>query len=102
MGRERIRVFTTRVDTIYGASCVIVAPEHPLIEKYCGEEVKARAKAMVDARAGQGPGDVEKEGFFTGLTAKNPFSGETVPVWAGNFVLMGYGTGAIMAVPGRC
>jgi leucyl-tRNA synthetase len=96
---EPIRIFTTRVDTIYGATCLIVAPEHPLIEKYCGDEVKARAKAMVDARAAQGPGDVEKEGFATGLTAANPFSGETVPVWAGNFVLMGYGTGAIMAVP---
>jgi leucyl-tRNA synthetase len=98
---EPIRVFTTRVDTIYGATCLILAPEHPLIDKYCGEEVKARAKAMVDARAAQGPGDVEKEGFFTGLTATNPYSGETVPVWAGNFVLMGYGTGAIMAVPGH-
>ena len=54
---------------------------------------------MVDARAQQGPGDVEKEGFDTGLRAVNPFSGDTVPVWVGNFVLMGYGTGAIMAVP---
>ena len=54
---------------------------------------------MVDARAQQGPGDVEKEGFDTGLQAINPFSGERVPVWVGNFVLMGYGTGAIMAVP---
>jgi leucyl-tRNA synthetase len=98
---EPIRVFTTRVDTIYGATCVIVAPEHPLIEKYGDAESKARAKAMVDARAAQGPGDAEKEGFFTGLTATNPFSGETVPVWAGNFVLMSYGTGAIMAVPGH-
>jgi leucyl-tRNA synthetase len=98
---ETIRIFTTRVDTIYGATCLILAPEHPLIEKYCGEDVKARAKAMVDKRAAQGPGDVEKEGFDTGLTATNPFSGETVPVWTGNFVLMGYGTGAIMAVPGH-
>jgi leucyl-tRNA synthetase len=98
---ETIRIFTTRVDTIYGATCLILAPEHPLIEKYCGQDVKARAKAMVDKRAAQGPGDVEKEGFNTGLTATNPFSGETVPVWTGNFVLMGYGTGAIMAVPGH-
>jgi leucyl-tRNA synthetase len=98
---ETIRIFTTRVDTIYGATCLILAPEHPLIEKYCGDDVKARAKAMVDKRAAQGPGDVEKEGFDTGLTATNPFSGETVPVWTGNFVLMGYGTGAIMAVPGH-
>ncbi len=98
---EPIRVFTTRVDTIYGATCVIVAPEHPLIEKYGSDEGKARAKAMIDARANQGPGDVEKEGFFTGLYAANPFSDEQVPVWAGNFVLMSYGTGAIMAVPGH-
>ena len=54
---------------------------------------------MIDARAQQGPGDVEKEGYDTGLTAVNPFSGEQLPVWVGNFVLMGYGTGAIMAVP---
>jgi leucyl-tRNA synthetase len=54
---------------------------------------------MVDARAQQGPGDIEKEGFDTGLKAFNPFSGEAVPVWVGNFVLSGYGTGAIMAVP---
>lgn len=98
---EKIRVFTTRIDTIYGATCLIVAPEHPLIEKYGDAESKARSKAMVDARANQGMGDVEKEGFFTGLYATNPFSGETVQVWAGNFVLMSYGTGAIMAVPGH-
>jgi leucyl-tRNA synthetase len=98
---EKIRVFTTRVDTIYGATCLIVAPEHPLVEKYCGPEGKARAKAMIDARASQGMGDVEKEGFDTGLHATNPYSGEAVPVWVGNFVLMSYGTGAIMAVPGH-
>jgi leucyl-tRNA synthetase len=54
---------------------------------------------MVDARAGRDPGEVEKEGFFTGKYAVNPFSGERIPIWIGNFVLMGYGTGAIMAVP---
>jgi leucyl-tRNA synthetase len=54
---------------------------------------------MIEIRANQGPGDFEKEGFNTGLYALNPFSGEKVPVWVGNFVLMGYGTGAIMAVP---
>ncbi|HTS62364.1 MAG TPA: leucine--tRNA ligase [Candidatus Acidoferrales bacterium] len=95
----RIRVFTTRVDTIYGATCVIVAPEHPLTGTLLDAEGKARAKAMVDARAGHDPGDIEKEGFFIGHYAINPYSGEQVPVWIGNFVLMGYGTGAIMAVP---
>jgi leucyl-tRNA synthetase len=96
---EPLRVFTTRVDTIYGATCVIVAPEHPLNEKLLDAAGKAHAKAMVDARANRDPGDIEKEGFFTGHYAVNPFSGEHVPVWVANFVLMGYGTGAIMAVP---
>jgi leucyl-tRNA synthetase len=94
-----IRVFTTRVDTIYGATCVILAPEHSLTEKLLDADGKARAKAMVDARAGRDPGDIEKEGFFTDHYAINPYSGEKAPIWVGNFVLMGYGTGAIMAVP---
>ncbi|HEX3876672.1 MAG TPA: leucine--tRNA ligase, partial [Bryobacteraceae bacterium] len=95
----QIRVFTTRVDTIYGATCVILAPEHPLNESLLDDSGKARAKAMVDERANRDPGDIEKEGFFSGHYAINPFSGERVPIWVGNFVLMGYGTGAIMAVP---
>jgi leucyl-tRNA synthetase len=95
----RIRVFTTRVDTIYGATCVIIAPEHPLTGQLVDAAGRARAKAMVDARANKDPGDIEKEGFFTGHYATNPYSGEKVPVWVGNFVLMTYGTGAIMAVP---
>src|SRR4051794_3522639 len=95
----RIRVFTTRVDTIYGATCVIVAPEHPLNAVLLNDEGKACAKAMVDARVNRDPGDIEKEGFFTGHYAINPYSAERVPIWIGNFVLMGYGTGAIMAVP---
>jgi leucyl-tRNA synthetase len=93
-----VRVFTTRIDTIYGATCLIVAPEHEVVATL-DAEARAAAKKMVDARAQQGPGDVEKEGFDTGLRAANPFSGEPLPVWVGNFVLMGYGTGAIMAVP---
>ena len=100
---QPIRVFTTRVDTIYGATCVILAPEHPLNETLLDAEGKARAKAMVDARArvpsGRDPGGIDKEGFFTGHFAANPYSGEHVPIWVANFVLMGYGTGAIMAVP---
>ncbi|MFN7998595.1 MAG: leucine--tRNA ligase [Bryobacteraceae bacterium] len=96
---QHIRVFTTRVDTIYGATCVILAPEHPLVARLADRDGQARAKAMVDARAAQGPGDVEKEGFSTGHFAVNPYSGEKVPIWVGNFVLMTYGTGAIMAVP---
>ena len=92
----KIRVFTTRVDTIFGATCLILAPEHPLVAELADP---ARAKAMIDARANKDPGDIEKEGFFTGSYAVNPYSGEKTPIWVGNFVLMGYGTGAIMAVP---
>src|SRR5262249_10033298 len=98
-GGAPIRVFTTRVDTIYGATCVILAPEHPLNQKLLNDEQKAAAKAMIDARAGGDPGDILKEGFFTGHYAVNPYNQEQVPIWVGNFVLMGYGTGAIMAVP---
>jgi leucyl-tRNA synthetase len=98
---EKIRVFTTRIDTIYGATCVILAPEHPLVEAHASAQGKAHAKKMIDARASQGPGDIVKDGFALGITATNPFSGEKVPIWVGNFVLMTYGTGAIMAVPGH-
>src|SRR5271163_4350722 len=94
-----IRVFTTRIDTIFGATCVILAPEHPLVAELASAELKTQVKRMIDSRAAKGPGDVEKEGLFTGKYAINPFSGEKAPIWIGNFVLMGYGTGAIMAVP---
>ena len=94
-----IRVFTTRVDTIYGATCVILAPEHPLVQQLIDDRARLQVKRMIDARAAKAPGDLEKEGLFTGKYAINPYSGEKAPIWIGNFVLMGYGTGAIMAVP---
>ncbi len=96
---EKIRVFTTRIDTIYGATCVILAPEHPLVARLMPGEAHAPVKAMIDELGRRGPGDAEKAGLFTGHYAVNPFSGERVPIWVGDFVLMGYGTGAIMAVP---
>ncbi len=96
---QKIRVFTTRVDTIFGATCVILAPEHPLVSQLIGPELEAPVKAMIDARARKDPGDLEKLGLFTGRYAINPYNGERVPVWIANFILMGYGTGAIMAVP---
>jgi leucyl-tRNA synthetase len=96
---EKIRIFTTRVDTIFGATCVILAPEHPLVASLAPEDKKAAVKRMIDSRAAQDPGEMEKEGFFTGHYAVNPYNGERIPVWVGNFVLMTYGTGAIMAVP---
>lgn len=96
---EKIRVFTTRVDTIFGATCVILAPEHPLVETIIEPGLRPQLKEMIDARAIKDPGDLEKQGLFTGRYAVNPYSGEKAPVWIGNFVLIGYGTGAIMAVP---
>ena len=93
---EAIRVFTTRVDTIYGATCVILAPLHPLVNEFGFGE---RGQEMATAAATKSPEDLQKEGFFTGRYAVNPYSGERVPIWVGNFVVMTYGTGAIMAVP---
>jgi leucyl-tRNA synthetase len=98
---EPVRIFTTRIDTIYGATAVFLAPAHPLTRQLLGADPEklARTKKMIDERAQQGPGDVVKDGFATGHYAINPFSGERVPVWVANFVLMAYGSGAIMSVP---
>jgi leucyl-tRNA synthetase len=100
-----LRVFTTRVDTIHGATFMVLAPEHPRVEELiAGAPDAEKTRAAVarlrgqDRRARQA-GQVEKEGVFTGRYAVNPFSKERIPIWVGNFVLMGYGTGAIMAVP---
>jgi leucyl-tRNA synthetase len=106
-GSRPIRIFTTRIDTIYGATFMVLAPEHPLVDELVAgtpeaaaiREKIARLRGQ-DRRARQA-GQVEKEGVFTGRHALNPFSGEKLPVWVGNFVLTGYGTGAIMAVPGH-
>ena len=94
-----VRVFTTRVDTIYGATCVILAPAHPLTAELVLPEDRPRVKAMIDAQRHKDQGDLEKEGFFTGHYAINPYNQQRIPVWVGNFVLLEYGTGAIMAVP---
>jgi leucyl-tRNA synthetase len=104
-GADTIEVFTTRIDTIYGASALILAPGHPLVPRLL-EGSAARAEAdtklskmrQVSVKT-EDLATMEKEGFFTGRFAVNPFSGEKVPIWVGNFVLMEYGTGAIMAVP---
>src|SRR5262249_33709084 len=97
-GQGPIRVFTTRIDTIYGATFMVLAPEHPRAEGLLADAASREAVARLrgqDRRARQA-GQVEKEGVFTGRYATNPFSGERIPIWVGNFVLMGYGTGAIM------
>jgi leucyl-tRNA synthetase len=104
-GAPPIEVFTTRIDTIYGATAIILAPTHPFVDKLLdGSPNHAEAEAHL-ARMRQTSvktadlATAEKVGFFTGRHASNPFSGEKIPIWVGNFVLMEYGTGAIMAVP---
>ena len=100
-----IDVFTTRIDTIYGATFVLLAPEHDLVEQFARESGSAgqyRAQAQrfrAQDRTARLTGQVEKEGFFTGRCALNPFTGQPVPLWVANFVLGEYGTGAVMAVP---
>jgi leucyl-tRNA synthetase len=104
-GAEAIEVFTTRIDTIYGATAVILAPGHPVLPKLLegspsrGHSEARLAKMRQISVKTEDLATMEKEGFFTGRYAVNPFSGEKIPIWAGNFVLMEYGTGAIMAVP---
>ena len=102
---DRLDVFTTRVDTIYGATFVLLAPEHALVDRIAetapnAEEFRAQVNRFraLDRKA-RLTGQIEKEGFDTGRHARNPFTGEKVPVWVANFVLADYGTGAIMAVP---
>ena len=93
---EKITVFTTRVDTIFGSTCVILAPEHELVSRFGFEK---EAERMIRSRTSKDPADVEKEGLATGHYAINPYNNERAPIWIGDFVLMEYGSGAIMAVP---
>ncbi len=100
-----LEIYTTRLDTIHGATFCVVAPSHPILDRLPPEDpgrarVEAFRRRMAQkdvTRAGAEP--EEKEGVDTGLRVRNPYSGETLPVFAANFVLMEYGTGAIMAVP---
>ena len=102
---KKIRVFTTRIDTIYGATAVVLSAEHPLIpELLAGSALKADVDAFAakvkNQRATRGDAaDEEKEGLNTGRLAINPFSGEAIPIWVANYVLIEYGTGAVMSVP---
>lgn len=103
---DRIRVFTTRIDTIYGVNAIIVAAEHPVIQENIDvfNEAVAEKVAYIrseNARPKDHDEEIEKDGIDTGLTAINPFSGEEIPVWVGNYVMMEYGTGAVMSVPGH-
>ena len=100
-----IEIFTTRIDTIYGATVVILAPKHPLVARLLegsparSEAEPKLAKMLQTSVKTEDLAVMEKEGFFTGRYTLNPFNGEKLPIWVGNFVLMEYGTGAIMAVP---
>ncbi len=102
---DKITVFTTRVDTIMGATSVQLAPEHPLVADLVrfNPDLKAGVDEMLtdqrNAREAGDVGAVEKKGVFTGFNAINPFNGEPVPIWVANYVLLDYGTGAIMSVP---
>src|SRR5713101_7031229 len=102
---ETITVFTTRIDTIFGATSVQLAPEHPLVAKLVGENAHLSAKVqelIAEQRKAREAGDIgaiEKHGVDTGRFAVNPFNGEKLPIWVANYVLMDYGTGAIMSVP---
>ena len=107
MDGERIRVFTTRVDTIFGATSVQVAPEHAVVARLAASNpaLNAGVQSLIEqqkkAREAGELGAIEKHGVDTGFFARNPYSGERVPVWVGNYILMDYGTGAIMSVPGH-
>jgi leucyl-tRNA synthetase len=97
-----IRVFTTRIDTIYGATFVVLAPEHPLAARFAegNEELRGYIeKAKSEDRDQRLAEDREKTGIATGQDAVNPFTQERVPIWVADYVLMDYGTGAVMAVP---
>jgi len=100
-----IEIFTTRIDTVYGATAIILAPAHPLVTKLLeGSPARTEAepklaKMLQTSVKAEDLATLEKEGFFTGRYAINPFNEEKISIWVGNFVLMEYGTGAIMAVP---
>lgn len=102
---DKISVFTTRPDTVYGVSYVVLAPEHPLVETLSsGTEYEASVKEFKKKMEKYNEivrtsTETEKEGVFTGAYAINPMNGEKVPIWIANYVLLGYGTGAVMGVP---
>jgi leucyl-tRNA synthetase len=101
---EKVKVFTTRPDTLFGATFMSLAPEHPLVDSLVSEEQRAEVEAFVAEVSRQDKldrtsGELEKKGVFTGSYCINPLTGNEIPVFLANFVLMDYGTGAVMAVP---
>ena len=103
---EKLEVYTTRPDTLFGATYMVVAPEHPLLDKLVVEQKEQEVKAYVEAAAKKSDLDrtdlaKDKSGVFTGSYCINPVNDEKIPVWVADYVLISYGTGAIMAVPGH-
>ncbi|HLX31614.1 MAG TPA: leucine--tRNA ligase [Gaiellaceae bacterium] len=96
---QQLPVFTTRPDTLFGATFMVVAPEHPLVEAETNEAAREYAKHAGTRPVEERMAATEKTGVFTGLHAVNPINGEELPIWVADYVLMDYGTGAIMAVP---
>lgn len=103
-GLDELEVYTTRADTLYGASYMAIAAEHPVAMELAKDNAalqefieNCKRQAVAEANIAT----MEKEGLDTGLTATNPLTGEVIPVWVANFVLMGYGSGAVMSVPGH-
>ena len=101
-----IEIFTTRPDTLWGATFMVLAPEHPLVDEVTSDAQRSAVAACVEQASrldeiARTADDKEKTGVFTGGYAINPVNGERIPIWIADYVLMGYGTGAIMAVPGH-
>jgi len=102
--RESMRIYTTRPDTLFGVTFMVLAPEHPLVEKLTADSRRTAVREVVEAARKEREIDrmsseVKRLGAFTGAYAINPLNGEKVPIWVGDYVLITYGTGAIMAVP---
>lgn len=103
-GTDTIQVYTTRPDTLFGATYMVLAPEHPLVKKITTEEQRTAVDAYIDAAAGKSDLErtdlaKEKTGVFSGAYAINPVNGKRIPIWIADYVLISYGSGAIMAVP---
>src|ERR1700751_845910 len=96
---DDLAVFTTRADTLFGSTFFVVAPEHPFVEEYANAEAKDYARHAGTRPVEERAAETSKTGVFTGLHAVNPINGERLPIWVADYVLMDYGTGAIMAVP---
>lgn len=104
-GSEELNIFTTRPDTIFGVSFMVLAPEHPLVKKIMTAAQSTAVTKYIEDTAKKSEverkADTRKTGVFTGGFALNPLSGQEIPIWISDYVMMDYGTGAIMAVPGH-